>query len=195
MLEDLSRNKCFSRFEYHIFYVLYEFVTYLLTFHHGLKKVYPWRKSPRYQLCSRRLGGLQRWFRRCGKHKNLLPLLGIEHRHHISRSHTDSATPARVVHKFSNTALRSLLKLIKMGLISRKLMTVSHVGFNKICERLMVMCKNPFIALRKEASLWINVIESKDSPTTFGDTLKTKLRCFSPQANYTDRVTAACRRS
>jgi hypothetical protein len=27
----MSRNKCFSRLEYHMFYVLYPFVTYLLT--------------------------------------------------------------------------------------------------------------------------------------------------------------------
>jgi hypothetical protein len=31
MVEDMSRNKCFSRFEYHMFHVLYPFVTYLLT--------------------------------------------------------------------------------------------------------------------------------------------------------------------
>jgi hypothetical protein len=31
-VEDMSRNKCFlSGFEYHMFYVLYLFVTYLLT--------------------------------------------------------------------------------------------------------------------------------------------------------------------
>jgi hypothetical protein len=29
--EDMPRNKMFSRFEYHMFYVLYPFVTYLLT--------------------------------------------------------------------------------------------------------------------------------------------------------------------
>jgi hypothetical protein len=27
----MSGNKCFSRFEYHMFYVLYPFVTYLLS--------------------------------------------------------------------------------------------------------------------------------------------------------------------
>jgi hypothetical protein len=27
----MSRNECFSRFEYHTFYVLYLFVTYLLS--------------------------------------------------------------------------------------------------------------------------------------------------------------------
>jgi hypothetical protein len=32
LVEDMSRNKCFFfRFEYHMFYVLYQFVTYLLT--------------------------------------------------------------------------------------------------------------------------------------------------------------------
>jgi hypothetical protein len=32
LMEDMSRNKCFfSRFEYYIFYVVYPFVTYLLT--------------------------------------------------------------------------------------------------------------------------------------------------------------------
>jgi hypothetical protein len=30
-MSDMSRNKCFSGFEYHMFYVLYPFVTYLLT--------------------------------------------------------------------------------------------------------------------------------------------------------------------
>jgi hypothetical protein len=31
LAEDMSRNKGFSTFDYHIFYVLYTFVTYLLT--------------------------------------------------------------------------------------------------------------------------------------------------------------------
>jgi hypothetical protein len=31
LVEDMSRNKYFPRFEYHMFYVLYPFVTYLLT--------------------------------------------------------------------------------------------------------------------------------------------------------------------
>jgi hypothetical protein len=30
-MEDMSRNKCFSRFEYHMFYILYSFMTHLLT--------------------------------------------------------------------------------------------------------------------------------------------------------------------
>jgi hypothetical protein len=35
LVEDMSRNKCFFfRFEYHMFYVLYPFVTYLLTVPH-----------------------------------------------------------------------------------------------------------------------------------------------------------------
>jgi hypothetical protein len=29
--KDVSRNKCFSSFEYHVLYALYPFVTYLLT--------------------------------------------------------------------------------------------------------------------------------------------------------------------
>jgi hypothetical protein len=37
LVEDVSRNKCFFRFEYHIFYVLYPFVTYLLTLPHIYK--------------------------------------------------------------------------------------------------------------------------------------------------------------
>jgi hypothetical protein len=31
LVEDMSRNNCFPVFEYHIFYVLHPFVTYLLT--------------------------------------------------------------------------------------------------------------------------------------------------------------------
>jgi hypothetical protein len=31
LMEDTSRNKCFSGFEYHIFYVLYPFLTCLVT--------------------------------------------------------------------------------------------------------------------------------------------------------------------
>jgi hypothetical protein len=31
LLEDMSRNNFFPRFEYHMFYILYLFVTYLLT--------------------------------------------------------------------------------------------------------------------------------------------------------------------
>jgi hypothetical protein len=31
LMEDMQRNKCFSRLEYRVFYVLYPFVTYLLT--------------------------------------------------------------------------------------------------------------------------------------------------------------------
>jgi hypothetical protein len=31
LVEDMSRNKCFLRLEYHTFYVLYPFVTYLLS--------------------------------------------------------------------------------------------------------------------------------------------------------------------
>jgi hypothetical protein len=33
-MEEMSRNTFFPRFEYHIFYVLYLFVTYLLTLPH-----------------------------------------------------------------------------------------------------------------------------------------------------------------
>jgi hypothetical protein len=31
LMEDMSRNNCFRRLEYHMFYVLYPFMTYLLT--------------------------------------------------------------------------------------------------------------------------------------------------------------------
>jgi hypothetical protein len=31
LVEDMSRNKCFSRFKYHTFYILCPYVTYLLT--------------------------------------------------------------------------------------------------------------------------------------------------------------------
>jgi hypothetical protein len=31
LIEDMSRNKCFFRFEYHMFYVLYPFMSYWLT--------------------------------------------------------------------------------------------------------------------------------------------------------------------
>jgi hypothetical protein len=34
LVEDMLRYKCFLRFEYHIFYVLFVFVTYLLTLPH-----------------------------------------------------------------------------------------------------------------------------------------------------------------
>jgi hypothetical protein len=32
LMEDMSINKCFFQFEYHMFYVLYPFLIYLLTF-------------------------------------------------------------------------------------------------------------------------------------------------------------------
>jgi hypothetical protein len=38
LVEDMSRNKCFPRFEYHMFYVLYSFVTYLQTLPRSLKE-------------------------------------------------------------------------------------------------------------------------------------------------------------
>jgi hypothetical protein len=31
LMEDMSRSKCFSKFQYHMFHVLHPFVTYLLT--------------------------------------------------------------------------------------------------------------------------------------------------------------------
>jgi hypothetical protein len=39
LVEDMSRNKCFFRFEYHVFYVLYQFVTYLLTLRRMFRKI------------------------------------------------------------------------------------------------------------------------------------------------------------
>jgi hypothetical protein len=50
LVEDMSRNKCFffSRFEYHMFYVLDPFVTYLLTL-------------PHMGILASELGCLKRW--------------------------------------------------------------------------------------------------------------------------------------
>jgi hypothetical protein len=41
LVDDMSRNKCFFRFEYHMFYVLYPFVTYLL----ALPCIHLWRRE------------------------------------------------------------------------------------------------------------------------------------------------------
>jgi hypothetical protein len=56
--------------------------------------------------------------------------------------------------------------------------------------------------MRKD-SLWLPDVSREDNlaknvPRTFAQQLvlkKTKLRALSPQANYTDQATAACRRS
>jgi hypothetical protein len=36
----MSRNKCFSRFEYHMFYVLYQFATYILSLPRSTVTIY-----------------------------------------------------------------------------------------------------------------------------------------------------------
>jgi hypothetical protein len=41
----------------------------------------------------------------------------------------------------------------------------------KSVKGLWDMCKNPFMALRKEALLWINMVENWNSPTSFGRNL------------------------
>jgi hypothetical protein len=49
-----------------------------------------------------------------------------------------------------------------------------------------------------QASSWTVASSEKETECCFGIcsiTLKTKLHCLSPRANYTDRATAACRRS
>jgi hypothetical protein len=59
----MSRNKCFFfSFEYNIFYVLYPFVTSLLTL--SCTKI--WHKEGKLQKKVRRLGGPQRRSERCG---------------------------------------------------------------------------------------------------------------------------------
>jgi hypothetical protein len=41
LVENMSRNKCPSSFEYHMFYVLYPFVTHLLTLPRMIKEMCP----------------------------------------------------------------------------------------------------------------------------------------------------------
>jgi hypothetical protein len=41
----------------------------------------------------------------------------------------------------------------------------------KSVKGLWDICKNPFIALWKEALLWINMVDKRNSPTSFGESL------------------------
>jgi hypothetical protein len=68
-------------------------------------------------------------------------------------------------------------------------------------ENLLILCvihhrQNPIESTYTACPLFISLLRLPHTPYNYAlKTTKTKLRGRSPQANYTDRATAACRRS